>query len=171
MSDDDDGFVFGDEDESLFGSSETASSDGERRFGSNDTDDGSSGSSDGTTATIAAVLTVVVLVVAGTIAYPLVMDAFDAGGSTDGRVPGGGSRSVSSPATPTEPPVTEIVMTVTEPSATPAPDRAATVETTPRTGTTPVGTTTTGLPSTDRPTAPVEKFPAGEPADGNGTAD
>jgi hypothetical protein len=175
---DDDGFVFGDdEDESLFGSSETTENDPERRFGTADrTDSSSTGrtSLGGTTKTVATVvLAAVLVVVAGAVAYPLVMGAFDSG-PTEGRAPsdGGGSASVSTPTTPTGPPVTQIVMTVEEttnvsPATQPATETARSTRTTRSTATESPAT----MPATtDRTTVPVNEFPAGDPADENETA-
>lgn len=172
MSDDDDGFVFGgDDDESLFGSTDSLGRGSERRFGTDDADSAAAGQSifEESTATVAAVVAVAVLVVvAGAVVYPLVLDALDSGGATDGRAPSDGdSAGVSTPATPTEPPVTEIVMTVTESAAAPESGQATTSATA-----RPERTASSSVePTTERPTAPVEEFPAGEPADGTDTAD
>ena len=168
---DDDGFVFGDDDdESLFGSTDSLDRGSERRFGTDDTDSAAAGRSifEGSTATVAAVVAVAVLVVAGAVVYPLVLDALDTGGATDGRAPSDGdSVGVSTPATPTEPPVTEIVMTVTESAAAPESGQATTSATA-----RPERTASSSAEhTTERPTAPVEEFPAGEPADGTDTAD
>ncbi len=174
---DDDGFVFGDdEDESLFGSSETTENDSERRFGTADgTDSSSTGRMplDGTTKTVVTVvLAAVLVVVAGAVAYPLVMGALDTGGPTEGRAPSGdgGSTGVSTPTTPTGQPVTQIVMTIEE-TTTERPE-----STTQRTKVKPTATTPTMTESpattsstTDRTTVPVNEFPAGD-SDGNETA-
>ncbi|WP_049998273.1 hypothetical protein [Halococcus sediminicola] len=172
MSDDDDGFVFGDDDDgSLFGSVDSLERGSERRFGTDDSDSAAAGRSvfEGTTAMVAAVVVVVVLVAVGTVAYPLVLDALDTGGATDGRAPSDGdSAGVSTPATPTEPPVTKIVMTVTESAAAPESGQATTSGTTRSERTASSNAEPT---PTERPTASAEEFPAGESADGTDTAD
>lgn len=178
---DDDGFVFGDdEDESLFGSSETTENDPERRFGTADgTDSSSTGrtSLDGTTKTVATVgLAAVLVVVAGAVAYPLVMGALDTGGPTERDAPSddGGSSGVSTPTTPTDQRVTQIVMTIEETTnVSPAtqPATPATARSTRATRSTATESSATTSSETDRTTVPVNEFPAGDSADENETAE
>lgn len=173
---DDDGFDFGDEDESLFGSSDTTANDAGRRFGTGDEGDSSSpgreSSGVGTVATV--VVAAVLVVAAGAVAYPLVMEAFDAGSPTDERAPdgSGGSTDVSTPTTPTDRPVTRIVVTIEETTT----ERSA--ATPRRTGAKPPTTATLTTTessathsTTSRTTVPVNEFPAGEPADEDGTTE
>jgi hypothetical protein len=174
MSDDD--FVFGDEeDESLFGSSETTANDSERRFGTSNGTDSSTArrTLDGVTKTTATVVLAAVLVVAaGAVAYPLVMSAFDSG-PTEGRAPsdGDGSAGVSTTATSTDPPVTQIVVTIEE-TATERPKSTTRKASVKPTATTPTMTESPATtPSTSRTTVPVNEFPAGDPADENETAE
>jgi hypothetical protein len=166
---DDDGFVFGDEDESLFGSSDGTTNDSERRFGTSDrTDSSPTGRTPlgGTTKTVATVgLAVVLVVVAGAVAYPLVMDPLDDGPSEE-RAPGDGSAPAGRTASPAPggPPVTQIVVTIEEPSG-------RTESTTRQTVVTSTTQAAAEPSTTERTTVPVNEFPAGDPADENETVE